>query len=126
MLKDNLRKETRLPKASGKTRLLRRAPPMPWSYFVLGVVGCAAVVGMAVWNSGTSEAWQKPANKVKATDIPFGGERAYQVLKELCAIGPRVAGSEGMRRQQAMLKAHFEKLGGRATLQEFSARHPLD
>jgi len=83
-------------------------------------------VAMAMWNSRSSEAWQKPATKLKEADIPFGGERAYQVLKEICAIGPRVAGSEGMRRQQVLLKAHFEKLGGRVTLQEFSARNPLD
>ena len=29
-----------------------------------------------------------------------------------------------MLRQQAYLKAHFEKLGGRVSLQEFDARHP--
>ena len=31
-----------------------------------------------------------------------------------------------MQQQQELLKAHFEKLGGRVTLQEFDARHPLD
>jgi glutaminyl-peptide cyclotransferase len=100
---------------------------MPWTYFVLAAVCCAALAAMALWNSDTTEAWQRPAaSKLKPGDIPFGGERAYQVLKEICAIGPRVAGTEGMRRQQAVLKAHFEKLGGKVTLQEFSARHPLD
>src|SRR5262245_10931968 len=126
MLKHNLRKEQRLPKATAKMRLARREAPLPWTYVVLAAVCCAALAGMALWNSGTSEAWQKPATKLKEADIPFGGERAYQFLKEICAIGPRVAGTEGMRRQQAMLKAHFEKLGGRVTLQEFGARHPLD
>jgi glutaminyl-peptide cyclotransferase len=126
MLKHNLRKETRLPKATAKARLSRREAPLPWTYVVLAAVCCAALAGMSVWNSGTSEAWQKPATKLKEADIPFGGERAYQVLKEICAIGPRVAGTEGMRRQQALLKAHFEKLGGQVTLQEFQARHPLD
>src|SRR5690242_8068501 len=82
---------------------------------------------MAVWNTSKTEAWQKPAaSKLKTADIPLNGERAYQILKEICAIGPRVAGTEGMRRQQAMLKVHFEKLGGRVTLQEFTARHPQD
>jgi hypothetical protein len=126
MLKHNVRKEQRLPKAIAKTILPRRAAEMPWTYFVLAAVCLAALTGMALWNSGTSEAWQKPATKLKEADIPFGGERAYQVLKEICAIGPRVAGTEGMRRQQTLLKAHFEKLGGRVTRQEFSARHPQD
>src|SRR6187551_852886 len=113
MLKHNLRKEQRLRKASAKTRLPRRAAELPWTYFVLAAICGAALVAMAMWNSRSSEAWQKPATKLKEADIPFGGERAYQVLKEICAIGSRVAGSEGMRRQQALLKAHLEKLGGR-------------
>src|SRR5262249_40581826 len=82
------------------------------------------LVALGTWNGGTS-AWQRPTpSKLKAADIPFNGERAYQYLQELCAIGPRVSGTEGMQRQQAYLKAHFEKMGGRVTLQEFDARHP--
>ncbi len=119
-------KATLMHKAAAKPRLRRPASQLPWSYFVLAAVCCAALAAMAMWNSGTSEAWQKPATKLKQADIPFNGERAFQVLKEICDLGPRVAGSEGMRRQQALLKAHFEKLGGRVTLQEFQARTPLD
>lgn len=86
-----------------------------------------ALIGWAVWNGGSSLAWQRPAGgKLKAADIPFNGERAYGYLKDICAIGPRVSGSAGMRQQQAYLKAHFEKLGGQVSFQEFSPRSPLD
>jgi hypothetical protein len=53
---------------------------------------------------------------------PFDSARAMKYLRELCAIGPRISGSEGMRKQQEMLKAHFEKLGATVTLQRFDAR----
>src|SRR5262245_42652975 len=122
MLKHNLRTEQRLPKATAKMRLARREAPLPWTYVVLAAVCCAALAGMALWNSGTSEAWQKPATKLKEADIPFGGERAYQVLKEICAIGPRVAGTEGMRRQQAVLRGRYREGGGRVRSREIASR----
>jgi glutaminyl-peptide cyclotransferase len=116
-----------LPKASSKTHVRSSGRPATWSFVALAAIGVVVIVAMAVWNTGTTEAWQKPAaSKLKTADIPINGERAYQILKEICAIGPRVAGTDGMRRQQAMLKAHFEKLGGRVSLQEFTARHPQD
>jgi peptidase M28-like protein len=89
-------------------------------------MGLAGLAALALWNRGDAPAWQRPsATKArKQSEIPFNGERAYGHLKELCAIGPRVSGSEGMRRQQALLKNHFEKLGGRVSLQDFTARHP--
>jgi hypothetical protein len=94
----------------------------------LGVLAVLALVGLASWDRGTL-AWQRPAavkSKMTLADIPFNGGRAYEQLKEICAIGPRVSGTEGMARQQAYLKAHFEKLGGRVTMQTFEKRHPLD
>ncbi len=43
-------------------------------------------------------------------------------LNDLCAIGPRISGSEGMHKQQALLKEHFEKLGGKVSRQEFEVQ----
>ncbi len=59
-------------------------------------------------------------------DIPFDGARAYEYLKAICQIGPRVSGTEGMLRQQQLLTEHFTELGGQVTMQRFRARHPLD
>ncbi len=54
----------------------------------------------------------------------FDGKAAFETLKEVCAIGPRVSGSPGMRQQQELLKSHFESLGGQVYLQKFNVRHP--
>src|SRR5947209_20574684 len=43
----------------------------------------------------------------------FDAGRAMEYLKELCKIGPRISGSEGMKKQQALLKKHFEECGGK-------------
>jgi glutaminyl-peptide cyclotransferase len=85
------------------------------------------LAGLAMMNRSTSsEASAQVTRTFKASDTKFDGERAYGVLKEICAIGPRVSASEGMLKQQAMLKEHFEKLGGKVTMQEFPARRPID
>lgn len=108
-----------------KARAPERAAPFPWSYVVLGGFCLVALLALALNNNSTTEALQRPAtSKLKQSDIPFNGDRAYQYLKDICSIGPRVSGTEGMARQQAYLKSHFEKLGGRVALQAFNARHP--
>ncbi len=56
---------------------------------------------------------------------PLDGRRAFQYLEQVCAIGPRPSGSPGMKQQQELLREHFEKLGGKVTLQPFRARNPL-
>jgi hypothetical protein len=43
-------------------------------------------------------------------------------LRELCDIGPRISGSDGMRKQQERVKEHFEKLGAKVTFQKFEAK----
>jgi hypothetical protein len=43
-------------------------------------------------------------------------------LKDLCAIGPRISGSAGMKKQQELLKAHFEKHGAQVAFQRFTAK----
>jgi glutaminyl-peptide cyclotransferase len=52
---------------------------------------------------------------------PFDGARAVKYVKQLCDIGPRVSGSEGMTKQIELLVKHFEGLGGSVTKQEFQA-----
>ena len=80
--------------------------------------------------SGQAKAAPPAARAVKArrtlADIPFNGARAYEYLKAICQIGPRISGSEGMQRQQQLLTEHFTELGGQVSLQRFRARHPLD
>lgn len=57
----------------------------------------------------------KPDEKKTA----FDGERAVKHVKELCDIGPRISGSDGMKKQIDLLVKHFEDAGGKVTKQEF-------
>ena len=54
--------------------------------------------------------------------IPFDKDRALGYIKQICAIGPRISGSAGMAKQQELLRKHFEQLGAKVELQEFTAR----
>ncbi len=54
--------------------------------------------------------------------VPFDAKRAMSYLDELCKIGPRISGTEGMKKQQEMLEKHFKALGGTLTWQRFSAK----
>lgn len=58
----------------------------------------------------------------KAAEVKFDGERAMKYLKQLCDIGPRISGTEGMKKQQKLLEDHFKKLGATVARQEFKAR----
>ena len=69
---------------------------------------------------------ESAVSQLRLEDIPFNGARAYEYLKQLCAIGPRPSGSAGMEAQQKLLAEHFQKLGARVELQRFRIRHPLD
>lgn len=44
---------------------------------------------------------------------PIDGKRTYGYLKQICEIGPRVAGSEANARQRKMVAEHFAKAGGK-------------
>ena len=55
---------------------------------------------------------------------PLDPARAYEYLKAICDLGPRISGSPGMTKQQQLLTEHFEKLGGKVRRQEFTIRHP--
>ncbi|OHB77641.1 MAG: peptidase M28, partial [Planctomycetes bacterium RBG_16_64_10] len=58
-------------------------------------------------------------------NIPLDGQRAYDYLRQICALGPRPSGSEGMVQQRALLTRHFKHLGGQVRLERFRAPHPL-
>ena len=103
--------------------------PMAWSRrksIVSGVIVLLAIVVLAVMSN--LEGWlpdpTAPRGKLTLENIPFNGERAYQHLKDICAIGPRIAGSKGMLEQQEQLTKHFESLGAKVTQPEFFIRHP--
>jgi glutaminyl-peptide cyclotransferase len=53
---------------------------------------------------------------------PFDGTRALGYIRDLCKIGPRISATDGMRKQQELIKAHFEKLGAKVEFQRFTAK----
>lgn len=63
---------------------------------------------------------REPAPESKA--VAFNGKRAMGYLAAICDIGPRMSGTAGMRRQQEVIQKHFEDLGAKVVMQEFTAR----
>ncbi|ADB18397.1 peptidase M28 [Pirellula staleyi DSM 6068] len=86
-------------------------------------IGCGLAL-LSFSGSGFVFSQRAPLSKLTLSDIPFNGERAYEHLKTVCAIGPRISGTQGMLDQQAYLVKHFESIGGKVTLQSFDIRHP--
>src|SRR5438105_1844956 len=59
-----------------------------------------------------------------ASPAPIDGKRAYKYLKEICAIGPRPAGTEANSRQRTMVSKHFSKMGAIVRDQPFTGTDP--
>ncbi len=79
-------------------------------------------IGVFVWICEQVRA--EPAEQDLQNPSAFDGQRAYDYLRQLCALGNRMSGSPGMQKQQALLEKHFKELGGQVTWQRFSAKHP--
>ena len=81
---------------------------------------------VAVENDGQDKPSQFGADRVQggADDkaVPFDGKRAMKYLQSVCDIGPRMSGSRGMKKQQELIKKHFEDLGAKITFQSFAAK----
>ena len=54
--------------------------------------------------------------------VAFNGERAMEYLKKICAIGPRMSGTKGMRDQRYLIRKHFEDMGLTVDIQPFQAK----
>jgi glutaminyl-peptide cyclotransferase len=100
----------------------------------LVLIGVLISLGYYVFMSGPATTHAEPAKNGQSSDFasdrggqavdpaPFDAKRAMSYLEDLCAIGPRISGTEGMAKQQEMLKKHFEALGAKVELQKFTAR----
>ncbi len=86
--------------------------------------------------SGSESSWKSQptsdrGSKKEVANVAFDSKRAMGYLEELCKIGPRISGTDGMKKQQEYLKKHFEDQGATVTMQEFKAkqksrRDPVD
>lgn len=60
---------------------------------------------------------------IAATPVPDAA-RAFKYLQDVCALGPRISGSQGMQKQQELIETHFTNLGAEVRYQEFDVAHP--
>jgi len=91
-------------------------------FLAAAVVVSGAVIGYLMLFDNAKAA----SSQLRLEEIPFNGTRAYEYLKQVCAIGPRPSGSAGMAAQQKLLVEHFQRLGGQVELQRFRATHPVN
>ncbi len=108
-----------------------------WSVVALGAAALVAVAVVPLPQGRSSQLGPRPPrfvpkgpprtrqSQVDWSRVPVDRHRAYGYLKQLCALGPRPSGSEGMRQQIALLTQHFRKLGAQVRQQNFVVRHPL-
>ncbi|HTU90055.1 MAG TPA: M28 family peptidase [Gemmataceae bacterium] len=91
---------------------------------MLGIEGCM---------NGSAEPPPKKSGDAFAADreepikpADFDAKRAHGYLEALCKIGPRISGSDGMKKQQQMLEKHFKDQGGQIDWQRFTATQKSD
>jgi glutaminyl-peptide cyclotransferase len=61
-------------------------------------------------------------NKEGVMPAKFDDAQALKYLKQLCDLGPRISGSETMKKQQEIIEKHFKGLGATVTRQEFKGK----
>ncbi len=86
--------------------------------------GGVVIVGivLAIWPGlGASMA----QSRASLSPAKIDGDRAYGYLKQICAIGPRPAGSAANTRQREMVAKHFQQQGATVTEQPFTGVDPL-
>jgi hypothetical protein len=94
-------------------------------FVLVAVGGCTSM--SAPWST-KAEATAVEADKFAedrnggAEPVPFDAKRAMGYLEQVCKIGPRISATDGMSKQQELLKKHFEDKGAKVTFQKFTAR----
>lgn len=85
------------------------------------------VLALTVLAAGSLLYWFRSteASAAMATPAPIDGERAFGYLKQICDLGPHIAGSETNDRLRRLAADHFQKHGATVHEQPFDAPHPL-
>jgi Peptidase family M28 len=100
------------------------------------IAAVVAIGGFHVFQGGAAttqerDAFAQDRDPQKPLPIDFDADRAMKYLTDICHIGPRISGTEGMKKQQQYLKKHFESLKLPVEFQLFTAvqvskRQPVD
>jgi hypothetical protein len=89
------------------------------------------VAGLLMMHPWSGNAQPPPAPKGRdafASDrggagaVDFDARRAMGYLEAVCKIGPRISGTDGMKKQQELLEKHFKDHGDSVRYQRFTAR----
>jgi hypothetical protein len=95
---------------------------------VVAVALGVCLVMVRPWN-GNAETRQEKTRDAFASDrevaaepTAFDAKRAIGYLEAICKIGPRISGTEGMKKQRELLEKHFKDRGGKIEWQNFTAR----
>ncbi|MDG2380509.1 MAG: M28 family peptidase [Pirellulaceae bacterium] len=94
------------------------------SAVLIGLAILIAIVVIPTNRPGEAEGAASQKSKLTLGDIPFDGQRSYEMLQRICGLGSRMSGSPGMLKQQELLRDHFQQQGGQVEFQRFSVRHP--
>ena len=91
--------------------------------FIIAIGGILIAISVGAFDRGPVL-----AQSLSTRPIPdrYDPRRAMGYLRELCEIGPRPSGSEGMRRQQRYLESFCVERGATVTKQAFETRDPND
>jgi len=117
--------KVRIMKSGSRKSSVQSAPRSRGLYYgAIALVALLAIAGIMILNNPSAWSQRLPPSNLKLENIPFNGERAFEHLEAICALGPRVSATQQMLEQQKYLQAHFEKCGGKVILQEFEVRHP--
>ena len=91
----------------------------------LAACGNSASPGSDAQKSNSPLASTFPPAPAASTTGGFDGARAYQHVEQLVAIGPRSAGSEGIRRAQEYIVGQLKGFGCQIEEQDFHASTPV-
>jgi glutaminyl-peptide cyclotransferase len=91
-----------------------------------GLVAVPVVAALVVGFLYLQRRPRRPMPSTPASSpAPINGDRAYAYLKQICAIGPRPAGSPANAQQRLLVAEHFRATGAAVREQPFTARDPL-
>jgi hypothetical protein len=110
-------------------------PRLPWGWLGLfGILGTLVVVVIMLQSLSRAQSTPRPSRDQFAQDrdggdnapagkpIVIDGKRVMGYLEAICKIGPRISGTEGMKKQQQLVEKHFKDLGVKVSYQRFEAR----
>jgi glutaminyl-peptide cyclotransferase len=100
-------------------------PTRRWLWLGLASLLALGAIGLGLAGSHVASEGSPMADDQAAPDpSPIDGDRAYGYLKQICAIGPRPAGSAANTRQRELVARHFEAMGAVVREQKFTGQDP--